>query len=260
MSERLLSLAAGTVLDQTPAAAVDVAAAAGFGAVGIWYDPQTWTAADSRAVTSRLRATGLTALDIEPVILGRGTDPGDAVIDAAAEIGAQHVLVAGGPAEPSAVLDRFTTLCQRASAAGVRVVLEFLPIFPVGSLAAAVRIVQQAAQPNGAVLVDTLHLARSGAHPSDLRTVPRDLLPYLQVADARREPPESAAALREEALHERLLPGEGDLPLADTLAEVPDVPLSFELRSRRLMTAYPDPVQRAKTVLQAARRLTADLP
>jgi sugar phosphate isomerase/epimerase len=255
VADRLLSLAAGTVLDRRPEEAVEIAAAAGFGAAGIWYDPESWSTARARAVARRLAATGLTALDIEPVILGRAIDPGEAVVDAAADIGARHVLVAGGPAEPAAVVDRFGALCDRAMAAGTVVVLEFLPIFAVGSLAAAVRVVEEAARPNGAVLVDTLHLTRSGGHPSDLRRVPRRLLPYLQIADAPREAPTSVEGLREEALHERLLPGDGALPLAQALEEVPEVPLSFELRSNALLTTYPDPLDRARVVLAAARRL-----
>ena len=255
MSDRLLSLAAGTVLDLRPPDAAEVAAAAGFGGVGIWYDPDSWSAARTQEVSHRLQATGLTALDIEPVILGRGVDPGDAVIDVAAEIGAQHVLVAGGPAEPAAVLERFGELCDRALDAGTIVVLEFLPIFPVGSLSVAARIVEQAARPNGAILVDTLHLARSGGRPSDLRQVPRPRLPYLQIADAPQERPPTIEGLRDEALHGRLLPGAGTLPLAQTLQEVPGVPLSFELRSAALMAAYPNPLDRATTVLAAAQRL-----
>ena len=47
-SGRLLSLAAGTVLDVDPAAAVEVAAEAGFGGVGLWFDPATWTLGDDR--------------------------------------------------------------------------------------------------------------------------------------------------------------------------------------------------------------------
>ena len=255
MPDRLLSLAAGTVLDLQPPDAVEIAAAAGFGAVGVWYDPDSWSAARARELSRRLEATGLVALDIEPVILGREVDPGEAVVDAAAEIGARHVLVAGGPAEPSAVTERFGALCDRAVDAGTIVVLEFLPIFPVGTLAVAARIVEQADRPNGAVLVDTLHLARSGGHPSDLREVPRRLLPYLQVADAPRESPSSIDELREEALHGRLLPGDGVLPLAQALDEVPSVPLSFELRSKALMTTHPNPLDRARSVLAAAQRL-----
>jgi hypothetical protein len=52
-----------------------------------------------------------------------------------------------------------------------------------------------------------------------------------------------------------LLPGDGDLPLRETLAALPDVPLSLELRSASLMTAYPDPVERARAVMRATRDL-----
>src|SRR5215218_6314289 len=101
---RLLSLAAGTVLDAGAPGTVDAAAKAGFAAVGIWFDPSTWTADTSAVVRQRLDATGLVALDIEPVILGRGADPGDAIVDTAAEIGARHVLVASGPAPRAGVV------------------------------------------------------------------------------------------------------------------------------------------------------------
>jgi sugar phosphate isomerase/epimerase len=257
-SGRLVSLAAGTVLDLDPVGTVDAAAAAGFGATGLWFDPATWTPATTAAVARRLAATGITPLDIEPVILGRGDDPGDAMVDTAAELGVGHVLVASGPADRAAVVQRFGELCERAAPGGVVVVLEFLPIFSVGTLAEAVAVVTEADQGNGAVLVDTLHLARSGGTPDELEAVPSHLLPYLQIADAPTEPPAPGReALRDEALHGRLLPGEGALPLRAALAAVPDVPLSIELRSAALMAAFPDPTDRARAVRAACARLLA---
>ena len=256
MTTRLVSLAAGTVLDVDPAQTVDVAAAAGFGAVGLWFDPATWTQAMSTSVARRLRADAIVALDIEPVILGRGQDPGDALVDTAAELGVRHVLVASGPAERNAVVQRFGELCERAAPTGVMVVLEFLPIFTIGTLAEAVGVVEEVGSPNGAVLVDTLHLARSGGSPDDLRGLRPGLLPYLQIADAPAEPPGRARdTLRDEALHGRLLPGEGALPLGAALAAVPDVPLSLELRSAALMAAHPDATDRARAVFTATQRL-----
>ena len=256
MGERIVSLAAGTVLDADPPGTVDAAASAGFGAVGLWFDRATWTAATTSAVERRLRATGMMALDIEPVILGRGDDPGDAIVDTAAELGVRHVLVASGPAGRAEVVQRFGELCERAASAGVVVVLEFLPIFTIGTLADACAVVTEVDQPNGAVLVDTLHLARSGGSPDDLRNVPAHLLPYLQVADAPAAPPATDRnALRDEALHGRLLPGEGALPLASVLAAVPGVPLSIELRSSALMTRFPDPTDRARAVRAACEPL-----
>jgi sugar phosphate isomerase/epimerase len=251
MGDRLLSLAAGTVLDVEPPDAVDVAAAAGWDAVGLWFDPPSWTAARTAAVGRRLAATGLVALDVEPVILGRGADPGEVLVDVAGELGVHHVLVASGLAGRAEVVDRFGALCDRAARSPVVVVLEFLPIFSIGTLEAAVDVVEEVAHPNGGVLVDTLHLARSGGTPADLGAV-RHLLPYLQLADAVAEPVEP---LRDEALHGRLLPGTGALPLGEVLAAVPDVPVSVELRSRPLVAAHPDPVDRARVVLECTRRL-----
>ena len=203
MTERLLSLAAGTVLDLDPAATVDAAAAAGFGGAGLWFDPAAWTTATTAAVRRSLDATGVVPLDMEPVILGRDADPGDALIDTA-ELGVRNVLVASGPADRAAVVERFGELCARAAPADVTVVLEFLPIFSVGSLRDAVSIVEEVAAPNGGVLVDTLHLARSGGAPDELGAVPSRLFPYLQVADAPADPPSTdRAVLRDEGLHGR---------------------------------------------------------
>ena len=256
MTARLISLAAGTVLDVEAPAAVDIAAAAGFGGVGIWFDTNTWTPAMARAVAARLADSGVVALDIEPVIFGRGPDHGEAIIDAAAAIGARHVLVASGPAERSEVVERFAALCVRASGTDITLVFEFLPIFSIDSLGAALSVVAEAGYANGAVLVDSLHLARSGGTPDDLIGIPPHMLPYLQIADATAEPVDpSLAGLREEALHGRLLPGTGTLPLAAIIAAVPDVPLSVEMRSRQLMIDYPDPLQRAIAVLAAMTSL-----
>ena len=247
---RQLSLAAGTVLDVDPPRAVEVAAEAGFDAVGLWFDPSAWSERTTRAVAARLEATGLTALDIEPVILGRGDDPGDRIVDVATELGVANVLVASGPAAISEVERRLVELSERAPA-GLTLVLEFLPIFTVATLEDALDVVSAVDAPNVAVLVDTLHLHRSGGDPSLLTAVDRSLLPYLQVADAPAERPTSAAALREEALHGRLLPGEGELPLGEVVAAVPGVPVSAELRSRALMDEHSDPVERARIVREA---------
>ena len=257
MNDRLLSLAAGTILDVGPAEGVDVASAAGFRAVGLWFDPVTWTDATGRDVAARLADTGVMALDIEPVILGRGDDHGERIVDAAAAVGARFVLVASGPATRTEVVDRLGGLAATAASAapGVVLVLEFLPIFTISRLRTAVDVVTELAAPNVGVLVDTLHLDRSGGGPGDLAAVDAALLPYLQVADAAADRPGDAGALREEALHGRLLPGEGALPLREVLAAVPGVPVSVELRSRSLMEHHPDPVDRARAVHAACERL-----
>lgn len=255
---RLLSLAAGTLPDCAPAAMVEASAAAGWPACGIWFDPATWSPATGREVRRRLDDTGLVALDIEPVILGPDGDPAERLVAAGAEVGARFVLCASRHPDRAATVDRFGRVCDLAAAAGMTVVLEFLPVFAVRTLADAVAVIRAAGRPNSGVLVDTLHLARSGGHPTDLADLPAPLLPYLQVADAPAAGPADVAGLLDEALHGRLLPGEGALPIGGTLAAVPGVPLSLEIRSRALRDGWPDPVERARRVLLAATALLGD--
>jgi sugar phosphate isomerase/epimerase len=267
MDDRLLSLAAGTVLDVGPADAVGVAAAAGWPAVGLWFDPSTWTDAVTQDVRRRLDDTGIVALDIEPVILGRrdggdggdGDDGGERLVDAAAALDVSFVLMASGGADVQRVVNRLGRLCAyaAANAPGVRIVLEFLPIFSIATLQQALDVITAVDRPEAGVLVDSLHLARSGGSPDDLRGVDPTLLPYLQLADAGASSPADLAGLRDEALHGRLLPGDGVLPLRSVLDAVPRVPVSVELRSRELMAAHPDPVERAKAVLAATRRVVS---
>lgn len=249
---RLCSLAAGTILDVAPHDAPHVAFAAGWPAVGIWFDPATWTDRTTAQVQRALADTGVVALDMEPVLFGPDGDAGEALIDAAIAVGARNVLMASRIPVTPELIDRFAMLCDRAAAGHVTVVLEFLPIFAVRSLDEALHMVRAAGRPNSGVLVDTLHLARSGGTVADLLAVGPAMFPYLQLADAPAEPPvDGIKGLLHEALHGRLLPGEGDLPLGDVLRAVPDVAVSVELRSERLRADHHDPVDRARAVLAA---------
>lgn len=237
-----------------------MAASSGWRAVGLWFDAATWSDATTADVAARLADTGLTALDIEPVILGRGADAGEQLVDAAGALGVPFLLVAGGPASHAEAVERVGALCAYAAQAAPRltVVLEFLPIFTIGTMAAAVAVVDEVGAGNSGVLVDTLHLARSGGSAAELGALAAarpGLFPYLQLADAGALAPVGATALREEALHGRLLPGEGDLPLDEMIAAVPGVPVSVELRSRALMEGYPDPVERARVIRRSLSSL-----
>jgi sugar phosphate isomerase/epimerase len=255
---RTLSLAAGTILDVDPAGAVSVAHQSGFDAVGLWFDPEAWSDATTRNVAERLADTGVTALDIEPVLFGWGRrgDHGEQMIEIAATLAVPHVLVASGGATATETAERLTALSAHAAevAPEVVLVLEFLPIFSVATLAQAARIVRAIGAPNVGVLVDTLHLDRSGSRLEDAGGV---ALPYLQLADAGPVRPADVTGLRVEALEGRLLPGEGVLPLVDVLRAIPGVPVSVELRSSRLTADVPDPVERARVVHAASAAVLA---
>ena len=256
---RLLSLAAGVQIDVAPADMVTVAHDAGWPAVGIWFDGKTWTNETSREVRQRLDDTGVIALDIEPIIPSEdGSDFAEQLIEAAAVIGARHILFTSRLKDQARTTDRYQQVCEMALAHGINVVCEFLPIFPLNTLSMAAEIVADSRATNGGVLIDNLHLSRSGSSVEDVQAMPIKLFPYLQICDAVAERPADFGGLLDEALNGRLCPGEGSLPIAELLQAVPDVPLSFEVRSKFLRDIN-DPVERAKYLLKFAQQTCGNL-
>ena len=256
---RLLSIAAGVHPDLSPERMVEVAAVAGWPACGVWFDPASWTDTTTRAVKQRFDDTGVVALDLEPIIPAPDhDDQGERVIEAAAAVGARHVLFTSRLPDMSATIDRFSTLCDAASQCGVTLVCEFLPIFPLRSLTMARDVVSRHPISRAGILIDNLHLSRSGGTVDDVRAIDVRRFPYLQIADAPSGAPTDFAGLLDEAINGRLLPGEGSLPISELLATVPYAPLSFEVRSRVLRDSFSDPVERARYLFRSAARL-ADL-
>ena len=251
---RLLSLAAGVQPDVTPADMVTVAHEAGWPAVGIWFDGKVWDDKTSREIRQRLDDTGIVALDIEPIIPSvDGNDFAEQLIEAAAIIGAQHILFTSRLKDQARTTERYQQVCELAAPHGIKVVCEFLPIFPLNTLSMAAEIVSTSGALNGGVLIDNLHLSRSGSSMDDVKAMPIDLFPYLQICDAPAQRPTDFAGLLDEALNGRLCPGEGSLPIVELLNAIPAVPLSFEVRSKFLRDIA-DPVVRAKHLLKYAQQ------
>lgn len=258
--QRLLSLAAGVApeLHAHPVELTEAAASAGWPATGVWFDPASWTADTTRTVRRCLDDNGLVALDVEVVRMGQSDDYGAAIVDVAAALGARNILTVSTFDDPGATAARFATLCARAAPADITVCIEFMRFTSVRTLDDALDVVRRAAQPNGAILLDALHVSRSGTTYEQIHACDQALFPYAQWCDGPAEPRGwDDAALITDALDDRCVPGEGALgadQLVRTLA--PTVPLSLEVRSKALRTDFPDVTDRAAYLL---RRTTAAL-
>ena len=108
------------------------------------------------------------------------------------------------------------------------------------------------------MLIDNLHLSRSGSSIKEVSGLPHELFPYLQICDAPSTRPTYFVGLLDEALNGRLCQGEGSLPIVELLQVVPNVPLSFEVRSKFLRDIT-DPVERAKHLLKFAQQTCGHL-
>ena len=235
-----LSLAHLTVLDAHPLELIDAAVAGGFDAIGLRIVPPMRTdtivpvIGDEdllRAIERRLADTRIEVLDIEAIWLGPDSDVGalEPALAVGQRLGASNVLVVGNDPDTARVTHNFSALAELAGRYQLRLGLEFIPYCHTATLAQAHAVVKSSGQPNTGVLIDALHLIRSGGSADDLRKVEPASILYGQICDARAERPATREALRHEARGGRLYPGQGHLPLGDILDALPrGLPLGVE--------------------------------
>jgi sugar phosphate isomerase/epimerase len=208
---------------------------------------------------ARLRHHGIGVLDVDVVQLTEDADVEALApaLEAAAVLGARHMLVINRDREETRAAERFGEICEASARLGLRAVLEFLPFTSTKSVEQADRFVALAGHATGGVLVDPLHLRRSGGSAADVAVLVAanpGRYPYLQLCDGPKAAPEGrGAALYAEAVENRLAPGNGEFALAELLSILPGAPLSIECPVAahvHLSTA-----ERAQRVLIATRRL-----
>jgi len=262
-----LSLSHLSLHDLTPPEQATAAAAAGFGKIGVrvWSGPGVPVApmlGDTALLRDTLHAladNGIGVLDVEFVQLRPGGTIDEAlpVLDAAHRLGARYVLVLVDEPDTDRLADDFVRLCEEAAQRGLTLALEFMVYSRLPTLSQAVRLLQRADQPNAVLVIDPLHLRRSGGAPGDLAAVPAELMPYAQLCDAPAAPvwPDPATA-RTEARSGRLLPGEGELPLLDLLDAIPPTAVISVETPVAALTGRP-PQTRAKAAFDAASRVLA---
>ncbi len=265
----LIALAPLTVWGISPPELVTVASEAGYDAIGIkLYSAKARAMPHPMAVGSpmmketlaRLSGTGLRVLDIETFYLEAGMtfDAFGALLDAAAELGAENLLVGVATRDLSEAGAQFGRLCELARPYGLTPCLEFFPAWHgVQDLARARAILACANHPAGRLLLDTLHAHRTGLSPARLRELPPGELRYVQLSDASASEPTDLTALEQEAMRGRLLPGEGVIALDEFLGAVePGLPVSIEVPVRERL-GLDDARIHAKACMAAARRVFA---
>ncbi len=261
MTDRTISLAALTILDAGPAGQVRAAADAGWESVGLRLMPLLETDArvvgDATAMTALellLDETGLEVLEIGvfPVKPEMDWDLIGQVLSFSGVIGARQIVCPVEDADTARRIATFQRLSDMAGAEGLDALVEFNPYSACPTLAEAVAIVETCGRDNAALVIDVLHLSRSGGSPADLARIDPSLIRLVHLCDAP-PPPEasrSTAELRAESRTARLLPGEGALWLDQLLQVVPpQVPLSVEAPSAA--HAHLPAAERARRALAA---------
>jgi sugar phosphate isomerase/epimerase len=270
---RQLSLGCVTLLDVPVLDLVSAAAAAGYhgvsvptgapmmpsdyGQVGFQHSLLN----DSplrRQIVSRAADAGLSLDLMEGFIVGESFDPEICArtLDVAVEMGVKEVSVSPADPNPQRFRDNLAILCALAVERQRDVSQEFWPLSHVSSFADCVRLIDEGRYPGLRISVDALHLARGGETPADVVKAPH-LVGCCQICDGPKASP-STEAYRYESFFERAIPGEGELPVVDLLAALPqDCIIYVEVPKMSWQKQGLTPTERARRPLDAVRRLLA---
>lgn len=263
---RLLSLAQLTLLGADPLDLIDAAGEAGFSHIGmrivppmpdVPMRPVIGDHAYQQAIRERLAVREMKVLDIEAFWLTAASDVRalESAVAFGAELGATYVLVVGHDREPARLTDNFAGFAALAGSYGLKTSLEFIPYSAIRSLGEAADLVAAAGQAGAGLLVDALHVSRSGGTPADLARLPAGLVHYLHLCDAPATRPSDVDGMRDEARSARLYPGEGALPLKAFLAAAPTLAVGLEAPDRQ--RSHLSFAEQARQVRAAALALLA---
>lgn len=247
-----LNMAHLNVLELDPPDVVSVAEAAGFRTAGLRLSPARpeetpppvyGDTTMRRDLITRINDSGVGILEIELFWLRPRTDikSYEAFLELGALLGAKNVITCCDTHDLSQAQDMFEMACDMALPYGLNMNLEFLPWIAIGRFDQALPIVRKANRPNGKVMLDPLHMSRTGTNFSRIAEIETSLISYAQICDAPLPAPTDIEAIAFEAKFERLLPGQGNLDLKDYFARLPEgIPLSVEVAfPKRLgLTAY----------------------
>jgi sugar phosphate isomerase/epimerase len=203
------------------------AAKAGFKGIGLWHADASHQLESTtlKEMAKVFRDAGLKYLEVE-FLAEFWVDKGEParaesdrlrkqLFETAAAFDAHHIKVGnipGTPCELDKLIEAFTELCQdAANHTDAKVVYEFMPFdVNVNTLDTALELVQGAAEPNGALAIDTWHMGKLGISPADLKRIPPEYLGWVELSDGQYE---NMPDPIDEVVNHRKLPGEGEFDI-----------------------------------------------
>ncbi|HLG86812.1 MAG TPA: sugar phosphate isomerase/epimerase family protein [Alphaproteobacteria bacterium] len=270
-----IGLCYGCLTDTSLSDLIEIAGRHGFASIMVYQEHwKRHAVPPTRELSRMLEANGIRRVTLDGVLtfLPRIDSWAKSLVDGvddyfrmAEQVGATCFNVphyTGDPATPlSEMVDALGPFAERAARHGIALALEFMPETAIPDLAAALRLRGAVGASNLGICVDTWHLARTGGGPEDLRALPPGAVTEFQINDRDAGAPVSDATTGWQP-NDRKLPGEGQLPLVETIlaveANAPGLPLNVEVFSEALRNLPPD--EAAARVAAAARDLLAKLP
>ena len=254
---------------------VQTAAKAGFTAMGFWHADiveirKNYSFRDMKRI---LDDHGITQVEVEWLLDWFCTDQRRAasdqtralLLEAAEALGARHIKIgdlgndcAGVPQ----MTEEFGLLCDQAAERGTNVLFEMLPaaFSRAPSLDQVLAICSGSGARNGGIMLDNLHLQRTGTPPEDIvRKIGRGIPLGVEINDGTLAVPVN---FPDSVVNKRLLPGDGEFDIAAFLCAVwtqgYEGPVGVEvlneyIRKWPLETAATEAFTKTRRVVTAAR-------
>jgi sugar phosphate isomerase/epimerase len=237
------------------------------GLTGLDYNPHGYPSfslredtAMRRELTAAMRDRGVAISLGEGCIIRPNSDirAAAADMDVMQELGVERLNTVSMDPDLARTLDQLAMFAQMAAERGMVSTIELCPALTINNLDSAVAAVRHVGRPDFNLLLDTMHLGRSGATAAQIAAIDPAMIDYVQLCDAPRSP--SEPNYLKEATFERMVPGEGEMPLRDYLAALPrSVTISVEVPLRSQAEAGIEPMIRLRRCVDAARRLLANV-
>ena len=163
------------------------------------------------------------------------------LLRAAEELNARHIKIGAdidnegrNPWPMDKMIAELKVLARQASDAGTRLALELMPFSNLKTIDQGVELMRGAGAKNAGIMLDIWHLARGKLDFEQIRTMPKELISWVEIDDAR---PEVEGTLYNDTIHNRELPGEGSLDIEKFLSAVRAAgypgPYGVEILSRK---------------------------
>ncbi len=255
-----------------PTQFVELTADLGCDSVGIalapmpGYNPDNhpdWSLRDDPALRRELIATlqdrGVSIGMVEGFALVPGQDIRAYAqdLDLVRELGGDRIACVSLDKDLPNTIDGFAVLTAMAAERGLLVSAEMGSLGPYGRVEPALAMVRGIGMDNFSLMVDTMHYFRMGNTIEQLAAIDPALIGYVQLCDVPLA--NRFDTYMEEAMYERMAPGDGELPLREFVKLIPPgVVVSLEIPIRSLAEQGLGPRERHAPSVAAARAMLAD--
>ena len=214
-----------------------------------------------REMIAALRDRGVTISLGEGFVVQPGVDVREAYaadLDIMRELGAERINTVTFDPDLRRSFDQFALVAEMAASRGIDTVAEFAPCFPIGDLPTALAAIRHVGRNDFRLLIDTMHLGRTGGRAADIAVLDPDIIGYVQLCDAPLLP--TYPDYLDEAMYERMVPGTGELPLRDFVGALPrHLVLGLEVPLRSEADAGVGTEQRLRRCVETTRTFLAEL-